>query len=142
MNPPPTAREVGQLWFEKVWNGRDPAAAHELMAPEATGYLEAGQQIIGPEQFLEFQRNFLAAVPDIHIRIVECLADETNTCVHWRAAGTHTGDGLGFQPTGARVDFNGITWFRVRDGRIVDGRDFWNIGGLMEVMAGRTPVAE
>jgi steroid delta-isomerase-like uncharacterized protein len=130
----PTAKEIGHLWFEHVWNQRNPSKAHELMAVDAIGHLEGGQVIVGPDAFLEFQASFLAAVPDMRIAVVDSLADDNDVCVHWTATGTHSGPGLGVAPSGARVSFRGVTWFHTRDGQIVDGRDFWNIEGLMQTM--------
>ena len=136
-----TAKQIGRVWFESVWNDRNPDTARELMTPDAIGHLEGGEIITGPEEFLKFQRAFLEAVPDLMIEIIEVMADEENVCVQWRAGGTHSGQGLGFEPTGRSVSFRGITWFRVQEGKIVEGRDFWNMGGLMQVMSGTPPPA-
>ena len=35
--------------------------------------------------------------------------------------GTHQGAVLGYLPTGNRVEYQGIAWFKVRDQRIVEG---------------------
>ncbi|MES2921648.1 MAG: ester cyclase [Verrucomicrobiota bacterium] len=130
----PTAKEIGHLWFENVWNQRNSAQAHVLMAADAIGHLECGQDIVGPDAFLEFQATFLAAIPDIRIEVVDSLADDNDVCVHWTASGTHAGPGLGLVPSGSKVSFRGVTWFHTRDGQIVDGRDFWNMDGLMQTM--------
>ncbi|GAA5121102.1 ester cyclase [Luteolibacter yonseiensis] len=136
MNAPRDAKEIARLWFEKVWNQRDNALARELMAPDAVGHLEGGQEIVGPEAFLGFQASFLEAVPDLRIGIVALVADEANVCTHWTAQGTHSGPGMGMIPSGMRVFFRGVTWLEVAEGRITSGRDFWNKEGLMQTMAG------
>lgn len=135
MNPIRTAKEAGHEWFERVWNGRNADAARELMAPEAVGYLEGGQTIIGPDAFLEFQAGFLAAVPDMRIRIIGSLADNNHVCLHWQAEGNHTGEGLGMPASQAPLSFQGVTWFTVKDGLITDGRDFWNMDSVMKTMS-------
>lgn len=135
MKPTSSAREIGIQWFERVWNQRDSAAAEELMAPDAVGHLEGGHTIVGPKAFLKFQRGFLDAVPDMHLTVIDTVADKTNVCVYWQASGSHTGRGLGFQPTHAALGFQGVTWFKVQAGRIVDGRDFWNMAALMQKMS-------
>jgi steroid delta-isomerase-like uncharacterized protein len=135
MKTTPTAREIGALWFEKVWNQRDSALACELMSDAAVGYLEGGIEVTGPHEFLNFQSSFLAAVPDMKIEVVNSLADDDDVCVEWIAKGTHTGAGLGVPPSGQVVSFRGVTWFQVSDGKITSGRDFWNRDGLMKTMA-------
>lgn len=138
MNSHRTPAEVGQLWFSEIWNQRNAPKAFELMTEDATGYLEGGQTITGPAAFLEFQNQFLSAVPDLKIDVVESVSDDSNVCVHWVASGNHTGDGMGFVPSGQPISFRGVTWFKVRDGKAVEGRDFWNINALMAILAGGT----
>ncbi|MES2438886.1 MAG: ester cyclase [Verrucomicrobiota bacterium] len=141
MKTPPTAKEIGHLWFETVWNGRDRELAYELMAPDAIGHLEGGQEIVGPEGFIAFQTTFLQAIPDIHIDVVAMLADEDDVCIHWTAKGTHTGPGFGLVPAGETVSFRGVTWLHTENGQIIGGRDFWNMDGLMQTMAAASAAA-
>lgn len=51
--------------------------------------------------------------------------------VRWLATGTHTGPGLGLPPTGRSVRFRGITWIRTSGGKLLEGFDCWDVGGLM-----------
>lgn len=136
-----TPQEIGRLWFEKVWNERDANAAREWMAADAIGDLENGTVVVGPEPFLEFQASFLQAMPDLHITIIGILSDEREVCVQWSAKGTHTGVGLGIAPSGAEMNFRGVTWFNIAGGKIVGGRDFWNQEGLMKSMVAATQAA-
>lgn len=135
MSVPHTPEEVGRLWFDKIWNERDASLIHELMAPNAIGYLEGDQQIVGPGPFLEFQSHFLATMPDLHIEVLDSIADDDAVCVQWQAKGTHTGEGMGLVPSGNPVSFRGVTWFKVKDGQVTAGRDFWNMSGLMQTLA-------
>lgn len=135
MNPPPGPAEVGRIWFEEMWNRRDAALAREYMAPGAIGYLEGGRTITGPEDFLMFQQSFLRAIPDIALEVLNLVAQGEDVCVHWKADGTHTGSGLGFPATGAKVSFQGTTWLKVREGKIREGRDFWDMTGLMKTLS-------
>lgn len=142
MNISRTPQEIGRLWIEKVWNERDASAARELMAADATGYLEGGIVVVGPEPFLEFQASYLQAMPDMYITVVGVLADENDVCVQWTARGTHTGEGLGMSPSGAEMNFRGVTWLNTASGQVVGGRDFWNQEGLMKTMAAASRAAE
>lgn len=141
MNTTPTAKEIGRLWFEDVWNLRNQTLARELMAPDAIGHLEGGKVVVGPEEFIDFQNEFLEAIPDMYIDVVDSLADEDDVCVHWTATGTHAGPGLGLVPSGTTVSFRGVTWFETKDGQITKGRDFWNITGLLQTMAAADPAS-
>ena len=108
----------------------------ELMVPDAVGHLEGGMDVIGPAGFEVFQQDFVRAVPDLKLQVINILSDGDDACVHWRATGTHTGAGMGLAPTDSKVDFQGVTWLRVKDGQIAEGWDFWNMDGLVKVMSG------
>lgn len=133
-------QEVGRLWFEKMWDGRETGLIRDLLAPDAIGHLEGGQEIVGPHAFEEFQAAFIQAIPDIRLRISNLISEGDDVCIHWHAEGTHTGDGFGYPPTGAPLSFQGVTWMRVQQGQIVEGWDFWNMSHLMQTMSGAATV--
>jgi len=137
MNAPATPLEVGRTWFTQMWNQRDAGLARELMAPDATGYLEGGRTITGPEDFLDFQRAFLEVMPDLRIGILNILSNDEDVCIHWEVEGTHSGTGMGLIPSGNPVNYQGTTWLKVKNGKIVESRDFWNMGAVMQTLTGK-----
>jgi steroid delta-isomerase-like uncharacterized protein len=124
-------REFARRWMNEIWNERRDETVEELMAPDAIGHVESGE-VIGREPFLAYRAALLNAFPDLRITVEDTLADDESVVVRWRVNGTHQGDGLGVPPTGRGVSISGMTWFRVRDGRAVEGWDSWNMGGLIE----------
>lgn len=128
-------KEIAVQWFNEVWNNRNTAIIPELISPDARGHLEGGHEIVGPDQFIAFQSALLAAIPDVKVTVLNALSDGDDSCVLWQASGTHTGQGLGLAPSGKPVDFRGVTWFHVENGKIVEGWDCWNLGGLMNFLA-------
>lgn len=126
----PTPKEIAIRWFTEVWNERNADLIPQLMSEDAKGHLEGGQEIVGYGKFIEFQNALLAALPDMHIEILETLGDGNDACVLWKASANHTGTGFGLVPTGKAVSFRGMTWFRVLDGKIVEGWDSWDQSGL------------
>lgn len=124
------ARELGRRWFEEVWNKRREESIDELMAPDAYGHIEGGE-FRGPSGFREMQGMFLAALPDVQIEIEDIVADGDRAAVRWHARGTHTGEGFGFAASKRSVDVRGTSWLVVKDGKIVEGWDTWNLTGLL-----------
>ncbi len=137
-DPSRTPAEVGRLWFERMWDRRELNLIRELLAENAVGHLEGGAEVVGPDAFARFQEEFLEAIPDIRLKVNNLLADESEVCIHWSATGTHVGSGFGCNATGCTLDFQGVTWLRVKDGMIVEGWDFWNMDRLMRQMSGGT----
>lgn len=130
-----SASYVAVQWFQQVWKNRDAEAIEELMAPDAVGHLEGGIEFCGAEGFRQVHRQFLSAFPDISFKFLGVLGNESEACLRWEASGTHSGDGLSIAPTGKFVAFRGMTWFRVRGAKIVEGWDCWNLGQLLADLA-------
>ncbi len=131
----PSPEEVGTRWFTEVWNQRNRAVIPDLMHPDSCGHLEGGQELIGPEQFVAFQDAILAVMPDIQVEILNLVAGTNDACVLWKATGKHTGEGMGFKPTGKTITFRGTTWLHIKKGKIAEGWDCWDYGSLMAALA-------
>lgn len=128
-------KEIGRRWFEEVWNQRNVNVITELLAPDARGHMEGGQEVVGARDFIVFHQNLLKAMPDLRISVRNVLSDGDDVCVHWEATATHTGTAFGIPSSGRKLAFNGMTWFRVDNGVIVEGWDCWNQGGLFAQMS-------
>jgi steroid delta-isomerase-like uncharacterized protein len=113
-------------WFERVWNEQQADAIDELMAGDAVvhGLKDAsGGDLKGPDGFKPLHSAFLQAFPDMRIEVTECLTDADRMAFRCTVRGTHQGDGLGFAPTGKAVEFIGLGFITVRDGKITEA---WN----------------
>jgi steroid delta-isomerase-like uncharacterized protein len=92
--------------------------------------MEAGD-VHGPAGFREARAALLEALPDVHIEVEATVGSGDDVALRWRVRGTHRGAGLGVPASGRRVEFRGISWFRFADGRMIEGWDAWNLGGLL-----------
>jgi len=129
---------LARRWFEEVWNQRRDDTVRELLDVEGVGHLE-GMDVHGPEEFLAARAALLATFSGMRVTVDATVADGEDVVTRWSARGTHDGDGLGIPASQRPVTFEGITWMRVRGGRIVEGWDRWNVGGLLETL--RAPIA-
>lgn len=123
-------RTVAIRWFEEVWNQRSVPAIHEMLSADCLGHME-GLKIVGPGQFEAFHQDLLKALPDLRIEVEDTVCEGENVVIRWRFSGKHTGHGLGCAPTHSEVGASGMSWFKVRDGRIVEGWDRWNQAAFM-----------
>jgi len=122
---------LGRRWFEEVWNQRREEAIDELMAPDAVGHMEGGD-VAGPQGFREVRALFLHALPDMYITVEDVLADGDQAVVRWRVRGTQTGELMGVPPSHRQIELRGMSWLTVRDGKLAEGWDTWNLGGLLD----------
>ena len=124
-------RQFARRWMHEIWNERKEETIDELMAPDAVGHVESGT-VIGSAPFKQYRASLLNAFPDLCVSVEDVISNEDSVAVRWCVTATHLGDGLGIPATGRPVSFAGMTWFRLADGRAVEGWDAWNLGGLLD----------
>jgi predicted ester cyclase len=94
--------------IEEVFNGGHLEIIDELYAPEL---IPAARRWIAP---------FRASFPDVHMEIVELIAEGDKVVGRFTCSATHLGEWLGHAPTGRRFErVDEVTIFRLREGRIV-----------------------
>ena len=122
---------IARRWFEEVWVPGGETVVTELMAPDATGWME-GRVVKGPADFLDARSQLLAVFPDLAVTVDDVIEQDDKAVVRWSVQATHRGDGLGVPVTNRRVSFRGLTWMEFSGGRVVRGWDAWNLGGLIQ----------
>jgi predicted ester cyclase len=124
--------------FDEIINQGRLEVADELFAED---YVEHGPtgDLVGRGAFKQLVTQWRAAVPDVHCEIDHVLAQGDLAGWVVRATGTHTGEGLGFPPTGRRFETLSANVGRFRDGRAVE---HWSEQGMfpMLVQLGVLPV--
>lgn len=110
-------------YLERYVGGGDDAVADELVhadvvfaspySPEPVHGLDAFKGMIG---------GLRAAFPDLAIREEDAVAEGELVAARWVATGTHTGGPFaGLEASGRRFEITGMSFYRVRDGLIVEG---------------------
>jgi steroid delta-isomerase-like uncharacterized protein len=128
-------RTLARRWFQEVWNDRREATIDELLHEDARGHME-GFETRGPADFKAVRAGLLDAFPDLHLDVEETVAEGETVVVRWRARGFHRGHGLGIAPSNQAAEFRGMTWMRFERGRLIEGWDAWNMGGLVARLSG------
>jgi steroid delta-isomerase-like uncharacterized protein len=98
---------------------RDAEAMAALWAPDGVDHIAGQVDAQGPNGVRAYFTELFAAFPDLALTVRSKVEQDDRVAVHWTATGTMTGPLWGVQPTGARIDFEGIDLLQVRDGRIV-----------------------
>ncbi|HEY0171035.1 MAG TPA: ester cyclase [Pyrinomonadaceae bacterium] len=118
---------VVRRWFEEVWNKGRAEAIDEMFDEEgvAHGLTDEGGAgaLRGPAGFKVFQQKFREAFPGVEVVVDDAFSDGDKVAARCTVRARHEGDTLGFRATRRPVEFTGMTFARVRDGRIVEA---WN----------------
>jgi predicted ester cyclase len=100
-------KSVVRRLITEVLNGGRLEIIDELYAP---GLAPAARRWIAP---------FRASFPDVHMEIVELIAEEDKVVGRFTCSATHEGDWLGHGPTGRRFErVAEVAIFRLREGKI------------------------
>jgi predicted ester cyclase len=118
-------------WFEEVWNQGREAAIDEMLAGHSVVH-GLGGDLDGPAGFKQFQRAYRSASPDMHLHLDAIVSNGDTVAARWSGTGTHRGPGLGFEATGRHVQFTGMTFIRVEEGRFVEGWNSMDQLGLLQ----------
>jgi len=109
-------KRVAARVFEDIYNGRNFAAAKDIYAPD---FINHGRtRDAGLAEDLAASRGWCDAFPDLHVNIVQSVAENDLVTILWRAEGTNTGTGNGLPASGKHLALRGISIWRVTNGKL------------------------
>jgi steroid delta-isomerase-like uncharacterized protein len=85
---------------------------------------------------------FRDSFPDLEGSLEDQTAEGDKVVNRYTGRGTHRGEFLGVGPTGREVELSGVTIFRLRGGKIVEGWDFYDGLGLLRQLGAMPPSGE
>lgn len=117
-----TNKALVREFHERIMNGKDLAAAPELLAADYVEHNPAvpDGRLEGRDAAVEFWGALFDAFPDLEIDELDLLADGDTVVVRQRGRGTHEGPFLDVEPTGASFDIDGVSTWRIEDGAIAE----------------------
>jgi steroid delta-isomerase-like uncharacterized protein len=117
--------------FHESWDMRDPDRGATVIAEDCQFEdIARGEQQIGPEAYKNDYYRWREAFPDGECKVVNVIVQGNWAVVEYVNRGIHLGtlrSSLGtFEPTGRRVEVRYCSVMRVEDGKVVEGRDFYD----------------
>jgi steroid delta-isomerase-like uncharacterized protein len=135
--PLDTNKQLVLRFYDELWNRGNFDAADELVADDYVRHdLRRGDAPPGPAGQKAVAQRFRAAFPDIRLEVEALLAEGDLVVARWTISGTHTGAWGDVAPTGRKIRFTGVNFFRLADGKIAE---IWNVRddlGLREQVGG------
>lgn len=119
--------------FYEVYNEGNIELIDELFSSDFVGRDPnyPSQERHGPEGVKRVVEAFRNAFPDLEGTLEDQTAEGDKVVNRYTGRGTHRGEFLGVGPTGREVELSGVTIFRLRGGKIVEGWDFYDGLGLL-----------
>jgi glyoxylase-like metal-dependent hydrolase (beta-lactamase superfamily II)/predicted ester cyclase len=114
----PGPARVARTYFDAV-AARDVDAMIACWAPGGIENIAPIGQLSVPDGVRTFFTELFAAVPDQKFEVLDIVAARNQAAVRWRSSGTFCGGPfMGVEPTGSRIELEGIDLLTVVDGLI------------------------
>ena len=100
-------------------NGRDFAALNAVLSPAYVDHTPFGTTV-GIPAFEKLAGTLIAAFPDVHITVLEVVAEGDTVVVRDTTTGTQKGAFLGVPATGKKVSWSEYQFWHLANGKIVN----------------------
>lgn len=118
-------KEFVRQWLD-LWSKHGLDALSALVTDDYVHHGSGGNDV----SFAGFKSGFagiLRAFPDMHYTVVHLLAENDLVAVYLKAQATQSGALFGLPPSGKHVTMRGVYHCRVRDGRICEDWDVFDM---------------
>ncbi|HWP62323.1 MAG TPA: ester cyclase [Candidatus Binatia bacterium] len=117
------SKQIVRRYLDEIVSRGDISLGAELIADDVVFVSPYTPEPITRREALEAMlAGIHAAFPDFYLREEAMLAEGDLVASRWVAGGTHTGAPFnGAPPSGRQFEITGMSIYRVRDGRIVEG---------------------
>jgi predicted ester cyclase len=110
-------RAILHLFFEEVFNQKNPAALEKYFAPDMVENNLPPEGIEAHQQFLSMYFN---AFPDLTVTVEDIVAEGDKVVARVSYRGTHLGEFMDILPTGKQIMITGIDIIRLTERKFVE----------------------
>jgi steroid delta-isomerase-like uncharacterized protein len=114
------------------WNRGDIPSVLEFYDPGIVWTNVAMEEVYrGHDGVGEYLQRLLTAFPDLGFTVSHKIPRGDRVAERWVISGTHLGPYMGIPPTGKWTEIPGMSIVRLRDGRFVSDRFYWDSSNVM-----------
>jgi steroid delta-isomerase-like uncharacterized protein len=118
--------------YEDCWNQGNLTLIDQLVAPQEVSHDPANPGFHGAEGTRRMIALYRQAFPDLHFALDDMIAEDDLVVARWTASGTHKGELQGIPVTNKRTSVPGITIYRVKDGKVEETWNNYDVLGMMQ----------
>jgi predicted ester cyclase len=125
-------KKIVRQLLEEPWKG-NLDVIDKFIDAKYIGYdPSAPEPLRGPQGFKDFVQLYLSAFSDGRITVDEQIADGDFVATRWTGRGTHDGDLMGIAPTRKQVTVSGITFSKLKNGKVFEEWSNWDTLGMLQ----------
>lgn len=107
--------------FIQIWGNGSLNIIDELADPSISVYYPIFPKVIqGNKIFKQVMESFRQAFPDSTLLIEDEIAEGDKVVIKWNFSGTHKGSLMNILPTNKKVNWTGITIYKIINGKVVE----------------------
>jgi predicted ester cyclase len=107
---------VVRRFMMEALSGRNLGLADEVLAPNYVN-LMTGTDLVA---FKGMLIGMSTALANVQFEIDDLVAEGDSVVARWKMEATHSGSLMGESPSGKRLSFRGLTYYRLVNGQIVE----------------------
>jgi steroid delta-isomerase-like uncharacterized protein len=117
---------------EEAWNTGDLSIIDEIYAPNYVMHYTFDPSISDLESYKQFISKSREAMPDLHVKIEDSIAEDDKVACRWVVSGTYTVDLFNISALGKKATWAGMTIYRFKSGKIVESWWSEDIYGMLQ----------
>ena len=121
------SEQVISRFYEEIWNQRNIAVVDEICTSDLVFKGSLGDETVGLHPFIAYVESIHEALSEYHCEIEDLVSNANRCFVKMRFSGRHTGELLGFAPTGQMLSWPGAALFHLVHGKI---HRLWVLGDV------------
>lgn len=121
---------VAEDYAQRVWNKRDLRAIEELLDAKIIIHSRLGDYV-GMKSMKKIVDSWLTGFPDLKVDQMAVVCENDRVFIQWKAHGTHTGEFKGIAATNRKVQYEGVTIYRINMGKIVE---YWSYPDMQHLL--------
>ena len=110
-------KEVAEHFTHTLWNEKDTSVIDSVMHRDVIIHSLLGDYR-GHKAMKEVALTWLNAFPDLIVVNERIISENEYTSIQWKAYGTHLGVFKGVVPCGKKIQYEGVTLYKIQDGKI------------------------
>lgn len=127
----------------ELWNTGNTSIVRRVYSDSAKRYAPNHPDgLRGPDEIAQFVNQVRTAFPDFRVEVKETVTEGNRLTIHWSWTGTHKGEFEGVAPTGKPVKQNGLTLYRLENGRIAEETLYFDRFRMYEQLGVTPPLGQ
>ena len=119
-------KAIVQHYVDEIQNGHSLDTLDSIFAEDFVDHMASsgGLFVGGMDGLKRGYATFLNAFPDLHVTVEDLIAEGDKVVAYKTLTGTHRGTHLGIPATGKRVQYQIISIYRIKNGKIAE---YWGL---------------